>query len=216
MRWQPGGLDPSSADAERDYFINNPKVAAKSKRAALYTPDEINKLASKRKECPICEHKVKEHSEKSSVFGTKVICDVCDCKTKQKDFFAILDRLYPTEDMINNCGACGHKKKDHYIRASSWRLTKIICNICRCKNDLLESRPSCRNPKDLQRQVKELAKHMDEVLGQFSIGSSGEGDLKNRRFAVVWDGAKIITNPDGQKVDYICHDEMGEPFDADD
>ena len=49
MRWQPGGLDPSSADAERDYFINNPKVAAKSKRAALYTPDEINKLASKRK-----------------------------------------------------------------------------------------------------------------------------------------------------------------------
>mgnify|MGYP001484741821 FL=1 len=203
-------------DAERDYFINNPKVAAKSKRAALYTPDEINKLASKRKECPICGHKVKEHSEKSSVFGTKVICDVCDCKTKQKDFFAILDRLYPTEDMINNCGACGHKKKDHYIRASSWRLTKIICNICRCKNDLLESRPACRNPKDLQRQVKELAKHMDNVLGQFSVGSSGEGDLKNRRFAVVWDGAKIITNPDGQKVDYICHDEMGEPFDADD
>ena len=135
------GINP---DDERDYFINNPKVAAKSKRAALYTPDEINKLASKRKECPICEHKVKEHSEKSSVFGTKVICDVCDCKTKQKDFFAILDRLYPTEDMINNCGECGHKKKDHYIRASSYRLTKIICNICRCKNDLLESRPSCR------------------------------------------------------------------------
>ena len=216
MRWQPSGLDPSSADAERDYFINNPKVAAKSKRAALYTPDEINKLASKRKECPICGHKVKEHSEKSSVFGTKVICDVCGCKTKHKDFFAILDRLYPTEDMINNCGACGHKKKDHYIRASSWRLTKIICNICRCKNDLLESRPACRNPKDLQRQVKELAKHMGLVAGEISIGSSHEGNLKDCRFAVVWDGAKIITNPDGQKVDYICHDEMGEPFDADD
>ena len=54
------------------------------------------------------------------------------------------------------------------------------------------------------------------VSGEFGIGSSHEGNLKDCRFAVVWDGAKIITNPDGQKVDYICHDEMGEPFDADD
>ena len=207
MRWQPS----RRRQTEKEYFINNPKVAAKSKQATEYTPDEINKLASKRKECPICGHKVKEHYEKSSVFGTKMICDICGCKTKHKEFFAILDRLYPTEDMINNCGACGHKKKDHYIRASSWRLTKIICNICRCKNDLLESRPSCRNPRDLLRQVVELAEQAKPWQRR-----GEEGDLKNCRFAVVWDGAKIITNPDGQKVDYICHDEMGEPFDADD
>ena len=144
MRWQPSGLDPSSADAERDYFINNPKVAAKSKRAALYTPDEINKLASKRKECPICGHKVKEHHEKSSVFGTKVICDVCDCKTKHKDFFAILDRLYPTEDMINNCGECGHKKKDHYIRASGYRLTKNALYNSRVILSSILGRPAFR------------------------------------------------------------------------
>ena len=192
-------------DAERDYFINNPNVGE--------TPFRGKKGG--RKECPMCGHKVKEHYKKSSVFGAKVICEICDCKTKHKEFFAILDSLYPTKAMINNCGECGHKKKDHYIRASSYRLTKIICNICRCKNDLLESRPSCRNPKDLQRQVKELAKHMDEVLGQISIGSSGEGDLKNRRFAVVWDGAKIITNPDGHRWKFIYLDEDDRPCDED-
>ena len=173
-------------DAERDYFINNPNVGE--------TPFRGKKGG--RKECPICGHKVKEHYKKSSVFGAKVICEICDCKTKHKEFFAILDSLYPTKAMINNCGECGHKKKDHYIELSSWATTKIVCagsaQKCSCKIDA---------PLDILHQI---------------VGLEGQNrNFKDYRFVVVWDGIKIITNPDGCRWEYTYHDEDGRPCDED-
>ena len=186
-------------DAERDYFINNPNVGE--------TPFRGKKGG--RKECPICGHKVKEHYKKSSVFGTKIICDICGCKTKHKEFFAILDSLYPTKAMINNCGECGHKKKAHSIKLSDWGLTKIVCNACspsfvyqKCKIDLAPS-PSCRNALDILRQIGDLN---DQVR---------HDNLKNYRFSVLWDGVKIITNPDGRRWKFIYRDEAGRPCNED-
>ena len=180
-------------DAERDYFINNPNVGE--------TPFRGKKGG--RKECPMCGHKVKEHYKKSSVFGAKVICEICDCKTKHKEFFAILDSLYPTKAMINNCGECGHKKKDHSIELNTFSSTKIACDICSCKIDLMENRQSCRNAGDIIHQISNLSSQVSH------------DNLKNYRFSVLWDGVKIITNPDGRRWKFIYRDEAGRPCNED-
>lgn len=187
-------------DAERDYFINNPDVGE--------TP--FRGKTGGRKECPICGHKVKEHYKKSSVFGTKVICEVCGCKTKHKEFFAILDRLYPTKAMINNCGECEHKKKDHSIELHEIRSTKIACDICSCKIDI-DYEPNfsaCHNANDIIRQLRDLSRQLDPYSG--TVYESRH--LKDYRFAVLWDGVKIFTNPHGHRQKFTYRDEMGNPF----